>query len=483
MKLSLRTLLPQSLFSRLVLVFVLGLLVAQAVSLTIVLQDRGEFLSRTSGVQSVRRIADTVILFDTVTVQERARLVKLLSTPAMRIMVTAEPPVLPSMRAQGEGFDTPQTALFSSILQRTLGRGREIRLRVLEPNRDARTLEFEPPAGAMMGRGHTASHIGQSAPNAMRTYARLTASVVAQVRLEDGNWATFDSQLQPEAWTWPYRALLSGLILLLAVVLLAVIGVRWVTRPLKNFALAATELGKNIDRPPVPETGPQEVVQAARALNGMQARLSRYLHDRTRILAAMSHDLKTPITRMRLRAELLDEESVRDKFTRDLTELESMVSGTLDFMRGLETSEPLQPIDMNALLESIQDDAQELGQSGEVTGNVIRPYLGRPTAMKRCLSNLLENAIKYGGAAQVRVIQLPASLHIVVSDEGPGVPEHELERLFDPFYRLESSRNRDHGGTGLGLTIARGIAEQHGGSLVLKNGMKSGLECHLNLPM
>ncbi len=160
-----------------------------------------------------------------------------------------------------------------------------------------------------------------------------------------------------------------------------------------------------------------------------------------------------------------------------------MVSGTLDFMRGLETSEPLQPIDMNALLESIQDDAQELGQSVEVTGNVIRPYLGRPTAMKRCLSNLLENAIKYGGAAQVRVIQLPASLHIVVSDEGPGVPEHELERLFDPFYRLESSRNRDHGGTGLGLTIARGIAEQHGGSLVLKNGMKSGLECHLNLPM
>ena len=483
MKLSLRTLLPQSLFSRLVIVFVLGLLVAQAVSLTIVLQDRGEFLSRTSGVQSVRRIADTVILFDTVTLQERVRLVKLLSSPAMRIMVTSEPPALPNSRAQGEGFDTPQTALFSSILQRALGREREIRLRVLEPNRDARTLEFEPPAGTMFGRGHAASHIGQSAPNAMRTYPRLTASVVAQVRLEDGSWATFDSQLQPEAWTWPYRALLSGFILLLAVVLLAVIGVRWVTRPLKNFALAATELGKNIDRPPVPETGPQEVVQAARALNEMQARLSRYLHDRTRILAAMSHDLKTPITRMRLRAELLDEESVRDKFTRDLTELETMVSGTLDFMRGLETSESLQPIDMNALLESIQDDAQELGQSVEVTGSATRPYLGRPTAMKRCLSNLLENAIKYGGAAQVRVIQLPASLHIVVSDEGPGVPEQELERLFDPFYRLESSRNRDHGGTGLGLTIARGIAEQHGGSLILKNGLKSGLECHLDLPM
>ena len=275
---------------------------------------------------------------------------------------------------------------------------------------------------------------------------------------------------------------MSGLVLIFAVVLLAVFGVRWVTRPLKNFALAATELGKNINRPPLAETGPFEVVQAARALNGMQARSSRYLHDRTRILAAMSHDLKTPITRMRLRAELLDDEPIRDKFTRDLTELEGMVAGTLDYMRGIETSEKVQLLDINALLESLQDDARELGQSIEIIGSSATPFPCRPQAMKRCLSNLLENAIKYGGAAQVQVLQLPGSLHLVVSDQGPGVPIEELDRLFDPFYRLDSSRNRAHGGTGLGLTIARSIAEQHGGTLALRNGAKRGLECHLDLP-
>lgn len=447
---------PRSLFSRLVMIFLVGLIVAQGVSLTIVLQDRGEFLSRASGVQSVRRIADTVILFDTASVSERERLVKLLSSTSMRIVISSKATGLPRSSALRDKNDSPQAVVFTSILQRILGRDREIRLVVLDPQQ-----------GEAFGRHH----------------GRLNASVYAQVRLQDGNWAIFDSQLQPEAWTWPYRAMMSALILIVTVVLLALFGVRWVTRPLKSFAVAATELGKNINRPPLPETGPLEVVQAARALNGMQTRLSRYLHDRTRILAAMSHDLKTPITRMRLRAELLDDEPVREKFIRDLTELEKMVTGTLDFMRGIETTEVIQPLDINALIESLQDDAHESGQSIEIMGHASVPYPCRPQAMKRCLSNLLENAIKYGYSAQVQIIQLPASLHIVVSDQGPGVPEHELEQLFEPFYRLESSRNRDHGGTGLGLTIARSIAEQHGGTLILKNGFKKGLECHLDLPL
>lgn len=448
---------PRSLFSRLVIVFILGLIAAQVVSLAIVLQDRGEFLSRASGVQSVRRIADTVILFDTVNTTERERLVKLLSSPAMRVVITSDMPRLPSARVLRDTSESPQSVMFTSILQRMLGREREIRLVVLEPS--------------------------QQTPTAPRYHGRANATVVAQIRLMDGNWAVFDSQLQPDTWTWPYRALLSAIVLLLGVFFLAVIGVRWITRPLKNFSQAAIELGKNIDRPPLPETGPVEVKEAARALNGMQARLSRYVHDRTRILAAMSHDLKTPITRMRLRAELLDDEPAKEKFKRDLSELESMVSGTLDFMRGLETTESIQLLDMNALLESLQSDAQELGHSVHITGSLFSPYPCRPQAMKRCLSNLLDNAVKYGGVAHVQTVQLPASLHIIICDEGPGVPVEELERLFDPFYRLESSRNRDHGGTGLGLTIARSIADQHGGTLILKNGPKKGLECHLDLPL
>lgn len=474
--------LPRSLFSRLVIIFLIGLIVAQAISLTIVLQDRGEFLSRTSGVQSVRRIADTVILFDTVNTGERARLVKLLNSPSMRITISPVPPLLPSVPSPGS-VNAAQSVFFTSILQRILGREREMRLVLLEPaegipfSRLERSGEIPHHRNQATGSG---PHAGW-APGRYRP--RQTASVVVQIRLDDGNWVAFDSQLQPETWTWPLRALLSALVLLFGVVLLAIVGVRWVTRPLNNFSLAATELGKNIDRPPLPETGPIEVVQAARALNGMQARLSRYLQDRTRILAAMSHDLKTPITRMRLRAELLDDEPIREKFIRDLSELESMVSGTLSFMRGLEATEAVVPLDMNALLESLQADFQEAGQHVEIVGRTTVPYLCRPQSMKRCLSNLIENAIKYGYSARVSLTQLPSTLHIVVSDEGPGVPSEELERLFDPFYRLDASRNRDHGGTGLGLTIARGIAEQHGGTLVLKNAVSKGLECHLDLPL
>ena len=447
---------PRSLFGRLIIVFLVGLIVAQGVSLMIVLQDRGEFLSRTSGVQSVRRIADTVILLDTASMSERERLVKLVSSPSMRVVISPELTRMPNALAFRDKNDSPQVVLFTTILQRILGREREMRLVVIDPQQ-----------GELNGH-----HRG-----------RLHSSIYAQIRLRDGHWVVFDSQLQPEAWTWPYRALLSALVLIVAVVLLAVFGVRWVTRPLKNFAVAATELGKNLNRPPLAETGPLEVIQASRALNGMQTRLLRYLDDRTRILAAMSHDLKTPITRMRLRAELLDDEKIREKFTRDLSELEAMVTGTLDFMSGIETSEVVQLLDINALLESIQVDARESDQSIQIIGHTSMPYLCRPQAMKRCLSNLLENAIKYGSSAQVQVMQLPASLHIVISDQGPGVPADKLERLFDPFYRLESSRNRDHGGTGLGLTIARSIAEQHGGTLTLKNGFEQGLECHLDLPI
>lgn len=475
-------LLPRSLFSRLVIVFIIGLMIAQGISLAIVLHDRGEFLSRMSGVQSVRRIADTVILFDTVNISERQRLVKLLSSPVMRISISSVAPSL-SNAGQPISSESAQSALLNSILRRALGRDREIRLVVLEPTGVPRLNEGVWQPGMMHSRSQDAGVINPQHPSAGRYHAGLTSSVLVHIRLDDGNWVSFDSQLQPEAWTWPFRALISAFFLLIAVVMISIFGVRWVTRPLKQFSIAAIELGKNIDRPPLLEKGPLEVVQAARALNGMQTKLSRYLHDRTRILAAMSHDLKTPITRLRLRAELLDDEPIRSKFMRDLSELEDMVTDTLSFMRGLESTESLTRLDINALLESLQDDAKEAGQTIEIYGRATSPFSCRPQLLKRCLSNLVENAIKYGGVARVKVMQLPDSLHIVVSDDGPGVPVEELERLFDPFYRLEASRNRDHGGTGLGLTIARSIAEQHGGTLILKNGVTHGLECHLEFPL
>jgi signal transduction histidine kinase len=276
--------------------------------------------------------------------------------------------------------------------------------------------------------------------------------------------------------------LLTLAILLAAVLLLSYIAVRWVTRPLQLLATAADELGRDINRPPLPEGGPVEVSRAARAFNTMQARLVRFIDERTRLLTAMSHDLKTPLTRMRLRAELLEDGSLRKRFEADLLEMEAMVTQTLEFMRGLSHREPTQLVDIMGLLESLQSDNEAMGRKVTIDGRVTRPLNGMPQLLKRCLSNLVDNAVLYGMSAEIRVEDGPDQLAIRVRDHGPGMPESEIEKVFEPFYRIEGSRSRETGGTGLGLSIARNIAQAHGGDVRLRSGEDGGLEAILTLP-
>lgn len=319
-------------------------------------------------------------------------------------------------------------------------------------------------------------------PPEMQRFAPGGVFFQTQVRLLDGGWVQFNARVPQEAASLPWRLLLTLVVLLVAVLLLSLVAVRWVTRPLHVLASAADELGRDIHRPPLPEQGPQEVRRAAHAFNTMQTRLVRYIDDRTRILAAMSHDLKTPITRLRLRAELLEDEDLRQRFEKDLLEMEDMVSQTLDFMRGLDSREPLQPIDIMALLESLQADNEEMGRAMVIAGRTTAPFIGAPQLLKRCLTNLLDNALTYGKTARISIEEGPAELLIRILDDGPGLPEAELEKVFEPFYRLESSRNRATGGTGLGLSIARNIAQALGGEVRLRNAPQGGLEALLSLP-
>ena len=300
--------------------------------------------------------------------------------------------------------------------------------------------------------------------------------------MRDGTVVSFGVFPSGETFPVPRRPLSNLLILLAAVIVLSLLAVRLATRPLNTLASAAEKLGKDINSPPLIETGPTEVRRAAHAFNTMQSRLASYIQDRTRILAAMSHDLKTPITRLRLRAELLEDEDHRTRFAKDLEEMESMVAATLDFMRGVDNPEPVQPMDIMALLESLQADAAEIGQQVSLEGIAARPYPCKPAALKRCLGNLIDNAVKYGKSATIIVDDHDKQLQIHILDNGQGIPEAELERVFEPFYRLESSRSRDTGGTGLGLGIARNIAQMHGGDLLLRNRSCGGLEAILTLP-
>jgi signal transduction histidine kinase len=471
------TLVPRSLFGRLVAVLLAGLVVTQLVSFAIHMVERRDLLAQASGMQAAQRIADIVRLLDPLGEAERARLAGILSAPPMAIRLGPHP-----MPPASEDADRKaRSALFGAVLRRALGEGFPVEVAVTQfpgvPGTPPGPMHGMGP-GAGMGMGPGAG-MGRGA---MAYFSRPALALIAQVRLRDGTLVTFDSRQPASTENWPYRLLGSLAVLLAGVIVVSLLAVRWATRPLATLAGAAEELGRDIQRPPLPETGPVEVRRAARAFNTMQSRLARFIGDRTRIFAAMSHDLKTPITRLRLRAELLDDPATRAKFAADLAEMESMVGSTLDFLRGLENAEPPKPIDMAALLESLQADFSEGGGKVSVEAGALRPYPGRAQALKRCLANLVENALKYGGTARVIATDGADRLEIRIRDEGPGIAPAELERAFDPFYRLEASRNRETGGTGLGLTIARSIARGHGGDVVLGNHPEGGLEATVTLP-
>lgn len=461
--------LPRSLFWRLMLVLAGGLIVAQLLSAAINLVERDSAILRVSGMRPAQRIADIVELLDSMNPVDRSRIVGILNVPPLTVSLD-RPPLTENPPSTGG----PHPAMFATVLRTALGDDRPIRVtmtgtppqRVREPGRGFGQGTMAGPAGI--------AGMQQSAPAGF--------SILTQVRLRDGTWATFDAQITPAEATLPWRLLLTLAILLAAVLLLSYVAVRWVTRPLHVLASAADELGRDIHRLPLPEDGPVEVSRAAHAFNTMQSRLVRMIEDRTRILAAMSHDLKTPITRMRLRSELLDDDDLRAKFERDLKEMEAMVTETLEFMRGLGRREPAQPLDVSALVEILQAENEDMGRTVTVTGKASKPYVGSPALLKRCVGNLIDNAVLYGGRADVTVAEETDGLIIRIRDHGAGIPDDQLEKVFEPFHRLEGSRNRETGGTGLGLSIAREIARIHGGDVRLRNHAQGGLEATLTLP-
>lgn len=270
-------------------------------------------------------------------------------------------------------------------------------------------------------------------------------------------------------------------ILLAGLSLGAYLAARRITNPLSRLAAAADALGRSLNRPPLPETGPRELRQVAQGFNVMQDRLRRHIDSRTRVVAAMSHDLRTPLTRMRLMLQALEDNRQREELELNMAEMEGMVVATLDALSNLAIEEAHQEIDINELLARLRTEFADLGHPLSIQGAAAGTYMARPQALKRCLVNLIDNALKYGGEASIRVSD-GAWLRIVVADRGPGIPQQELERVFEPFYRLEASRSSETGGTGLGLSVARDCAQAHGGYLILRNSLEVGLEAELGLP-
>jgi signal transduction histidine kinase len=272
------------------------------------------------------------------------------------------------------------------------------------------------------------------------------------------------------------------LLFLVLIAMLAWLVARMATRPIRQLAQAASRLGSDIDHPPLAETGPTEIRQAAHAFNAMQARIRRQIQHRTHMLAAITHDLQTPLTRMRLRLEKVADSELQQKLIDDLGVMHGMVREGLDLARSMDSSEKIQALDIDSLLDSVCADAADSGQDVSLQGSTRAFVMAQPGALRRCLTNLIDNACKYGKVARVTIALEQQKIAIRICDQGPGIPEAELEAVFEPFYRLEASRSRDTGGTGLGLTIALNIAENHHGQLRLRNLSEGGLEVLLELP-
>ncbi|MDB5990624.1 MAG: hypothetical protein JWQ10_2027 [Herbaspirillum sp.] len=277
-----------------------------------------------------------------------------------------------------------------------------------------------------------------------------------------------------------------GMVMGIGVELLAVVCVAWfaakiIARPIQQLSSAAAELGGNVDRAPLQEAGPIEARQAARAFNRMQSRLREQLAARGRFLAAVSHDLRTPLTRIRLRVERIAADETVLMLRADVAEMTTMLDATLDYLRGEAQVEPCVMLDIHSLVVSMAEDYAEQGFAIGTSGSVS-PMPAHPNSLRRALSNLIENALRYGKQANVECTERTEGVTITVRDHGPGIPECELQAVFEPFYRLELSRNKGTGGVGLGLSIAREAIHRHGGALSLSNAIGGGLVASIFLP-
>ncbi|HWT09325.1 MAG TPA: ATP-binding protein [Roseomonas sp.] len=316
-----------------------------------------------------------------------------------------------------------------------------------------------------------ASSDGEATPHAL----------LGALPLPDGSWLNFSAALfRPAA---PEHATLaSTTAMAVGILLLGLVVVRLIGRPLRALSDAADRIGRPGEAARMVEEGPHEVRHAAQAFNRMQGRIDRLIADRTQALAAVSHDLRTPIARLRLRAGFVEDGEAARAIDADLDEMEAMIDATLAYLRGEAEAEEARPADLVTMLGTLCDAAADAGAAVTLEAPPQARLRCRPLTLKRAFANLIDNAVKYGDGARVLVEDGAAAVTVRIEDDGPGIPEDQTEAVFEPFRRLEYSRNRGTGGSGLGLTIARRAVEQHGGSLTLANRAGGGLVATVRLP-
>ena len=465
----LRRLWPRGIAARVAIILILGVIVFQAASGLLFYRDRhGSWRDERQDRVATRLIA-AVRSFETVPVAARPELIEALDSPLLRVRLLNRPPAL-----DGEPPEHGRDAATLRQLEAAL-RPRALMLRVDEG------LEFR----GFDDEAEEHEDAETSGDDRSRERDWLLPSrrrFELGVQLNDGSWL----QVVTTAGVLPPFRPLRALFWLAAVALVVVLAAGWsarrLARPFEHFAAAADRLGTDITAPPLEVGGSRELRRASEAFNRMQARIRRLVDDRTQMLAALAHDLRTFLTRFRLRVELIDDEVQQQKAIADLEAMRVMLDETLAFARDEAAGEARTEFDLAALAQSLIADAADAGQAARYEGPDRLRFTGRPVALGRALGNLIDNALRYGSEALVELEDRGTTVEVRVLDRGPGIPPEQRDAVFRPFYRIEASRSRETGGTGLGLSVARTVVRRHGGEITLADRQGGGLAVRVQLP-
>lgn len=460
---------PRSVAGQLVAVILVALLLALGAAFLIFADERRAALEVQQRDQVLGRVASAVELLAALPREQEARLLRAAGTAQLRLTLDDAP--LIDRAAPGARPNRPERYLAN----RLDGLAGAVRVRrdsvaagLWRPWRDGDEDDDEEDRRRRRAHGEPRERWG---------------GLVVSIELGDGRWLNARSVTPPPPAGPARSALLAMLVMGALVIVGTVFVVRRLTAPLRELALAAERLGRGEAVAPLAESGPEEIRRSTAAFNLMQERLRRFVDDRTRMLAAVSHDLRTPITTLRLRAEFVEDEETRTRILATLDEMQRMVEATLAFAREEASSEATRIVDLAALVESVVSELVDLGAEARLEPAARLTYACRPTALTRAIRNLVENAVRYGKRTRVRLRRDDEAVLVEIDDDGPGVPVAELERVFAPFVRLEGSRSQETGGIGLGLAIARTIARAHGGDVTLANRPDGGIRATLRLPL
>jgi signal transduction histidine kinase len=457
-----------------ILVLLLVLTVSQVVSTAIHYSDRADSLTILGGGHVAERIATIARLIDGTAPDRRGRLIEAVNGPTLRVSLGAE-----SAAQEGEHDDWHTQILEENLKFHLSGFAPDaIKVEFFESEKGRWALPAEAPVNIA---AHPMDLVHSHMRHMMGELA-LGRKVRVSVRLADSSWLNFTTPVAEPTEFWSPRFLVSLAVMAITVIVISIWAVRRATEPLATFGRAAERLGRDVRAPPIPERGPGEVRKAVQAFNRMQDRIRSFVDDRLRMVAAISHDLRTPITRLRFRAEFVEDDVQQQKMLADLDEMENMISTTLAFARDEASSEPTQNLDLVTLVQRVCDDMADAGATVSFEGKGPIPCHGKLIALRRAFANLIDNAVKYGAAAEVSLRAERDSVTVRVEDRGPGIAREDQEKVFEAFYRLDRSRSRETGGTGLGLTVAQNIIRAHGGTIALSNRPDGGLRVEATLP-